>query len=78
MARLKNYNLLSQPLDLVIKLDTAGHVIQVVLVSLTVLMVIVIAVFFYKTHSEFWERSHLRHYSHNKQMDIHLVDVRDV
>jgi hypothetical protein len=71
-------NLLSQPLDPGKKLNTSGHVIQVVLVALTVLVVVVIAVFFYKKHPEIWERSRLRYYSHNREMDIHLDDVHDV
>jgi hypothetical protein len=68
-------NLLFQSPVLGKDLNTTSLVISIVLVALTVLVVILFAVFFYKKHSEFWKWTHLRYYGYNKQMDIHFDDM---
>jgi hypothetical protein len=69
-----NLNFLSLGNDL----NRTDYVIQVVLVTLAVLVVIVLTVFFCKKHSKFWKQTNLRYYRCNRQVDILLDDMYDV
>jgi hypothetical protein len=51
---------------------------SVVLVTLAVLAAVVLTVFFFKKHSEFWIWTHFRYYRHNNEMDIHIDDMHDI